>query len=204
MEAANQAASRPRPAGRPFRLVDALILTAATAVGLAGARTLFVANASLISSMEGSPPPPFSFDMPSAEAAVYLGLPMLTAWSAALIVIRMMPPRPPMRRIATQPGMTAACAALVAWSYVAVARLIPWSVKDGEPWDKLLSVAEDVPEAVLLGIACSWATLALGRRWRPEASWVDRLGRALAFAWIVLAIPGWLVTSRGWRWPGFY
>ena len=30
-----------------------------------------------------------------------------------------------------------------------------------------------------------WLAQCLGRRWRPEAGWIDRLGRGLGFAWIV-------------------
>ena len=38
----------------------------------------------------------------------------------------------------------------------------------------------------VLPVATAWMALALGRRWRPEPSWVDRTGRALGFAWIGL------------------
>jgi len=59
---------------------------------------------------------------------------------------------------------------------------------------------------VSLAIPLAWGTLKATRRWRPEASWVDRLGRALGLCW-------WVVTWIGaaflgyvtamWDTPGF-
>jgi len=39
-----------------------------------------------------------------------------------------------------------------------------------------------VSAAVVLG----WLALLLTRRWSAEASWIDRAGRCLALAWIVM------------------
>lgn len=33
-------------------------------------------------------------------------------------------------------------------------------------------------------VAATWAVLAASGRWRPEKSWIDRLGRALGLTWI--------------------
>lgn len=44
------------------------------------------------------------------------------------------------------------------------------------------------PVLVGLSISASWMTLLLGRRWRAEASWIDRLGRALGVLWILISI----------------
>ena len=35
-------------------------------------------------------------------------------------------------------------------------------------------------------VAATWVVLAASGRWRPEKSWVDRLGRALGLAWICI------------------
>ena len=35
-------------------------------------------------------------------------------------------------------------------------------------------------------IAACWLVLIVGRRWRPEPSWIDRCGRALGAYWILL------------------
>ena len=39
-----------------------------------------------------------------------------------------------------------------------------------------------------LAVLASWVTLVAGRRWRPEPSWVDRLGRALGLLWVLLGL----------------
>ena len=38
-------------------------------------------------------------------------------------------------------------------------------------------------------IACVWINLWLGRRWRPERSWVDRAGRVLGIFWMLWSLP---------------
>jgi hypothetical protein len=37
-------------------------------------------------------------------------------------------------------------------------------------------------------VAICWATLALGGRWRAEPSWIDRLGRIVGVAWMVMGV----------------
>jgi hypothetical protein len=37
-------------------------------------------------------------------------------------------------------------------------------------------------------VAAIWLLLALSGRWRPEPSWIDRLGRLLGVVWIACAI----------------
>jgi hypothetical protein len=52
-------------------------------------------------------------------------------------------------------------------------------------WLSALSAAG--PGTGGFAVAVAWATLALVGRWEPEASWVDRLGRALGAGWIAMA-----------------
>jgi hypothetical protein len=44
------------------------------------------------------------------------------------------------------------------------------------------------PIAVGGAVAVGWIALALSRRWKPEAGWVDRIGRALGCAAIGAAV----------------
>jgi hypothetical protein len=37
-------------------------------------------------------------------------------------------------------------------------------------------------------VAAIWLLLVLSGRWRPERSWIDRLGRLLGVVWIAVAI----------------
>jgi hypothetical protein len=38
------------------------------------------------------------------------------------------------------------------------------------------------------GVAAVWLVLALSGRWRPEKSWIDRLGRLIGAMWIVISL----------------
>jgi hypothetical protein len=41
-----------------------------------------------------------------------------------------------------------------------------------------------IPSEVGCAIAAAWVVQWASGRWRPEAYWIDRLGRALGFLWI--------------------
>jgi hypothetical protein len=43
-------------------------------------------------------------------------------------------------------------------------------------------------------VAAAWLTLAIGRRWRPEPTWVDRSGRAIGFFWLLM-IPMYMLIN---------
>jgi hypothetical protein len=45
-------------------------------------------------------------------------------------------------------------------------------------------VWREIAEQVSVAILAMWIVLAIGRRWRAEPHWRDRLGRALGMAWI--------------------
>jgi hypothetical protein len=51
--------------------------------------------------------------------------------------------------------------------------------------DLFVDLAIFVPVFVGLAVLASWMTLVLGRRWRPDPGWVDRLGRAVGVFWVV-------------------
>jgi hypothetical protein len=134
-----------------------------------------------------------------------LGLPGLAALTAAVLAVRLRRPRPPLRRLALQPG-AAACAAAVGvvaletlgeaasmayfeWSRgylgatLRMAGILTW-------WHVhvLIWVAYPVSYAIL----AAWATLAISRRCRPEPSAIDRAGRFLGACWVALALLFWL------------
>jgi hypothetical protein len=44
------------------------------------------------------------------------------------------------------------------------------------------------------GIAGAWLIMALGGWWKPQRTWIDRLGRALGTAWIAMMV-AWLVVG---------
>jgi hypothetical protein len=92
----------------------------------------------------------------------------------ALIVARLRRPRPPRLVLACQPGFVASVALCVA-TIVAVDLSMTGSVSIPPVLGMIL------PGATVLA---SWSVLIATRRWRPEAGWIDRAGRAVGAFWL--------------------
>ena len=179
---------------RRFQLLDAMILVAATAAGCAGMQWIDRLTAGEISwptlyrewmSYENGRT---SFALVNSPAGLGLYLevliqPLFIAWTLALIPVRMFSPRPRLRHLACQPGMMAACASGL--TTVFLGALIVAAIQKSGMTEMIMVLA---PVLVGLSISASWMTLLLGRRWRAEASWIDRLGRALGVLWILISI----------------
>lgn len=124
--------------------------------------------------------------------AAMIADPLLMGWTLAWCVLRIRGPRPRWRRLVRQPGFVVGLTTILAW-FVGGGVAIRW-------W---LDVHHIVPEwldvmivqmatAMMLGgfgVFFSWTGLVLEGRWRPERSWVDRLGRILGVGWIMLSVP---------------
>jgi hypothetical protein len=113
---------------------------------------------------------------------------MPISWT--LVALRAIGPRPRRRRRFAAPGL-AACVAVSAASLLnglcAVAIAAP---KRSTPYDAftaaVLRVVEPLPlAAAVFGV---WAVLLLDRRWRPEPTWIDRLGRFLGLYWLAAGL----------------
>jgi hypothetical protein len=48
-------------------------------------------------------------------------------------------------------------------------------------------------------VALAWLVAGAGGRWRPEPSWVDRAGRLLGVAWLILTLGTAPAMFLGWR-----
>ncbi len=139
---------------------------------------------------------------PTREAGFLLmccSVPVAAAWTVALIPLRLRRPRPPRRRLAGQPGLAATVGAggslAISGLWIAAVRAAGGEAifedNDVALWQVV--AAPGLAGAAVLG---SWIALILGRRWRAEASWIDRLGRLLGCYWIALAIAAPVVA--GW------
>ena len=127
--------------------------------------------------------------------------------SLTLLVVRILPPRPRRVRLMRQPGWVACLAASLA-SVLAV--IFEWSgqmIHDSRQEgfisfsvDGMLPNSRDTSwfttVALVGGIAVliSWFFLALGGRWRGEASWIDRAGRLCGVVWLLL-LAGYLARN---------
>jgi hypothetical protein len=186
---------------RPFRLTDAMILVAAVAAGLWVNRS--DGHLRLVWRWN-------SYDQTTGD--LQLAVPHLASLTIALVGMRMRRPRPAIRRIAREPGtaacFTASASLLVVASWVGLAgatgrhvefmqlvRYLPNGTGHGTggeifhlPDGRLFTIYGDRVGCAVLG---AWLFLLFSRCWRPEPTWIDRLGRALGALWIVLTLVLW-------------
>ncbi len=119
-----------------------------------------------------------------------LMLPVAMAWTVAVIPLGLAGPRPRSRRAARPPGLVAGWAALLAFGVIGLVILSAALVMGRSQaaillfQGELLNLTFFAPLIVGLTIAAAWLGLVLARRWRPEPTWVDRLGRVAGVAWI--------------------
>jgi hypothetical protein len=171
---------------RRFTLADALILVAATAIGLALARWYATEVLSV-----GS-----FFDAPSLRALVARLIEPSTlgvfAWTGAFLVIRLRRPRSSLRRIARQPGMAAASGAAVVCATVALMMTIGVAVRSSRIPSWILAFGNTAPWMAGLAVIAATVNLALSGC-RPERGWIDTLGCALGAGWVALFLAHWIV-----------
>jgi hypothetical protein len=100
-----------------------------------------------------------------------LWLALLMVSTLACLIMRLRRPRPPLARVALQPGMVACEAELLVFGLdacLAVADL------EGSAWMLAASV---------LPVPLAWGALALTGRWHREPGWIDRLGVWVGIGW---------------------
>lgn len=159
-----------------------MILVAATGVGLAWARYNY--------EWDGRPPPFWDAARSvykRAALVIAVGLlevlPLLFAWTLAVLTIRLRRPRPRLRVLLRQPGFVASLSATLALLLCGLT-LIPDLASGNKPAPLRWYLVNFTPEPAF-AVFGAWFTLAANRRWRPEPSWIDRLGRLLGIAWFL-------------------
>jgi hypothetical protein len=201
---------------RPPTILDGIIFVAAIAVALAIGR-----------GKSGVPADPFELNPPTPSAGrVALGFvqtgilwtkPFAISVTATLVILRMIPPRPRLRRIARQPGFIACAAAVIAMA-VRLAEAVlycimgyltrsssamrlpapPFARRDDSDWlnptGRILydALVDDFPGIqpwmIAVAIVAAWFVLWANGKWRPEPSWLDRLGRLMGAYWIAVVV----------------
>lgn len=177
---------------RRFTLLDGMIVVAAMAVGLDLIRYFDLGFDWEFHSQIWMDPR-FFFHSWMIDQLVFqiFQIAIISAMIATLatLAFRLRRPRPARRRLARQPGMVAVRTVVIAW-----AASVPWLVLGfaGSP----VSIALEGPVRSLslvvvfagFGVATRWGLLLLSRRWRAEPGWIDRLGRLVGIAWMVLSL----------------
>ncbi len=110
--------------------------------------------------------------------------------TSTLVALRLLGPRPSRRRRFDPPGL-AACLAVSAASLLNA--WCAWDVafaRTPVPPDLFTAVALRVVEPLPLAaaVAGTWSFLIIDRRWRPEPTWNDRLGRCLGLYWLAAGL----------------
>jgi hypothetical protein len=177
-----------RPPRRTFTLLDAIVLVAATAAGFAWVRSGWDFE---------------TFEGPKdwLGAVREMLAPLLMTWTVAVVVLRLFPPRPRLRRLALQPG-AAACGSVILTFAMESLRYFVWAFagRRGIPWHLFQNgggLGRELCDNAFNGgsyhcqVAAVWGLLLLSRRCRPEPSWIDRVGRVIGLIWILLAVWFW-------------
>jgi hypothetical protein len=185
---------------RKLTLLDMMVLTAATATGMALMRLCGRRFQMLPQAKD------WHWHAAIILQGIWLSWYFLTAWGPALFVIRLLPPRPRLRKVLRQPGTVACYAMILPLSVQATTFIILTAKERNETAWARAEVAfergflmhpyfmgEQDAGLVVFSVVGAWLTLVLTGRWRPERNWIDRAGRFLGFAWIA----GYVIT-RSW------
>jgi hypothetical protein len=172
------------PTERRFTLADGLALVAATAAGLALMRVAFGATlAMILRDITYLPSRPEEVLDRVATLLLVLVMSCLATWTVAVALLVLRRPRPGLRRLVRRPGAMACLAAGVA----TLANLAIYLAAEGSRLAEMSNWAGPIlVSSILAGtaVASCWLTMAASGRWRAERAWLDRLGRALGFAWL--------------------
>jgi hypothetical protein len=200
--------TRPR---QPFTLRDAMVLVAATAIGLAAARGLHDSIWSKTSmSVEAG-----SYSAISLEVARWtvIALPTAWAWTIALILLSLRIPQTSIHARLILPGSAACGAATIALTIGTINMLVVWVIiilQFGTT--RPLVMGEVISDSILeidlpgigspgLAVTIAWVALAVSGRWQPEPSWIDRLGRLMGCGWIgLMMLDPWILLILKGAW----
>ncbi len=106
---------------------------------------------------------------------------LLVVMAPVLLILRLRPPRPPLRALLGQPGTIASLAVVFGSIWVS-----GWVYGVFAHNAKLCAMLSEL--AVGGTVAVAWSALGLSRKWKPEPSWMDRTGRAIGTAAIAVGL----------------
>jgi hypothetical protein len=180
----------PRLERRRFTLADLMVLIAVVAVSIPLMRWIKFEPKLPIGTGSISPSPSnWIYWFWSGEPSCVVATTML-----ALIPLRWLGSRPSASRIVRQPGAVACLAGAGAMIVGLANCLISEAIFSNSDAPGVLGPAVQLNSwywrealgSIPLAILGVWTALAMSGRWSPEASWIDRAGRAMGIFWVVL------------------
>lgn len=199
----------PVRSGRAFTLLDGIVLVAATAVGFAFWRSLGSTTSDVtigltsedgveltVISLEMVGPPSFGSLFRTLLGLPFLLYPMAVAWTAALVVLRLLRPSSAGSRVACEPGFAACLGVLLAFAVKfaeSISERLTFEWRQSawtypSPSDRGLLRGFGFPQTagyILLAMVAIWGTLWATGGFRPQRSW---MGRMLGMFWVVLSL----------------
>ena len=172
---------------RRFSILDAMTLVVASALAFALIRPVMLDE---------------PVGLPAWGRWLTASVGVLVTWTPTVLWLRLRHPRPPLRRLARQPGFAASVVGTgilalgaLATGLLALLRTARqgMGVRGGmllRTPDPLWWVGVVLHFAAVVGpaVLAAWLILALSGRRRPARGWLDRLGRLIGLAWIVLFV----------------
>lgn len=182
---------------RRFTIADVLILVAGVALGLGLVRAI-APDLTLRGVWEAIANPREGWSVWYAfvftlDFGSLLVSPFVAGWTPACLLLQVVGPRPPWRRLRRRPGFIACLIATItiAAGFIAVAVYSGSSLGAGrEPPARYLIVL--IPGSILggCGVLWGWATMRLCGACRPSPTWRDRLGCFTGALWVVMGAIG--------------
>jgi hypothetical protein len=173
---------------RRFTLLDSLVMVAALAGSLALFRLelpfingalLFLPDAPAITDSDNLVI--FNLDWQIQQGSWILRRCLLPL-TIAVFILRLRQPRPRYRRLVTQPGFVACLMITLSTLAGGILMLSIMAIGGAGWWQNTTELLWGCSGSTLVG---AWTLQGLGRRWKPEASWIDRAGRFLGVCWIL-------------------
>lgn len=187
-----------RPRDR-LSLLDAMALIVVLALAFVMTRS-FLRCFSVLGSIVSTEP--VNMRQAGPRIWIYACVPWLLCLSASLWPLRMARGAERFRRAARRPGLAVSYAAWAALAFALVRTAFEYRAEFGST--RFRDVGQVSPGEVValrvvamkdfLGAAVvvTWFLIWRAGRWRPEPSWIDRLGRLLGDFWIVFGFAFWV------------
>jgi hypothetical protein len=182
-----------RPQSRPFTLSDAMILMLAVSLGLALARAGIVFLWNYIRSVPLNQFRTLAVALALVRTLNTLILNFLFFLLPTFLILRLKRPRAPFRLLILEPGFAACAAVLTVFIGCLPLVLLARSGIAGQ----IIEIGGQV--LLVAAIPLVWITLIATHRWKPESSWIDRLGRILGVLWMICVPAHFVFIRSGYR-----